>query len=167
MSVNRPFSGGANSPLNFIVQANTTGAERSGSIRVAYAGGTSFFGVTQSASGANLQFQMFDPAVSANNPTTECQIRTPGSVCTLVARDGTSPAPAGNYEWRVEYTYNGSKLKTQSGALPTFSFSEACSAAAGSGSVISLKVRLVAPGATLESGQGNQPPLQLRAFACP
>jgi len=167
MSVNRPISGGANSPLNYIVQANTTGAERSGSIRVAYAGGNSYFNVTQSASGANLQFQMFDPAVSANNPTTECQIRTPGSVCTLVARDGNNPAPSGNYEWRVEYTYNGSKLKTQSGALPTFSFSEACSAAAGSGSAISLSVRLVAPGTTLQSGQGNQPPLQLKAFACP
>ena len=167
MAVNRPISGGANSPLSFIVSPNTTGAERSGSIRVAYAGGNSYFTVTQSAAGGNLQFQMFDPAISASNPTNECQIRTANSVCTLVATDGGRPAPAGNYEWRVEYTYNGSKLKTQSGALPTFSFSEACSAAAGSGAAISLSVKLVGPGATLQSGQGNQPALQLKAFACP
>ena len=167
IAVTRPISGGANSRLSFIIEPNNTGSSRSGSIRVAYAGGNSYFNVNQPAAGGNLQFQMFDPAQSANNPTTECQIRTTGSVCTLVARDGNNPAPAGNYEWRVEYSYNGSKVKTQSGALPTFSFSEACSAAAGSGSAISLSVKLVGPGATLQSGQGNQPALQLKAFACP
>jgi hypothetical protein len=167
IAVTRPIAGGANSPLSFIVEPNTSGGSRSGSIRVAYAGGNSYFNVNQPASGGNLQFQMFDPSVSANNPTTECQIRTTSSVCTLVARDGNGAPPPGNYEWRVEYTYNGSKLKTQSGALPTFSFSEACSAAGGAGSAINLSVQLVGPGATLQSGQGNQPPLQLKAFACP
>lgn len=172
MSVNRPITGGANSTLNFIVQPNTSGAERSGTIRIAYAGGHSYFNVTQPAPGGNLQFQMFDPAQSATASTTECQIRTPNSVCTLTVTDGGRPAPPGNYDWRVEYTYNGSKVKTQSGALPTFSFSEACSAAAGSGSTITISVRLIATPSsgtqtTLNSGQGNQPALQLKAFACP
>lgn len=172
MSVIRPITGTAHSPLSFIVQANTSGGERSGRIRVAYAGGNSYFDVSQSAAGGNLQFQMFDPAQSASTPTTECQIRTTGSVCTLTATDGGVPAPPGVYDWRVEYNYNGSKVKTQSGALPTFSFSESCSAAAGAGAVVTINVRLIAspssgPGSTLNSGQGSQPALQLRAFACP
>ena len=172
MAVNRPISGGANSPLSFVLSPNTSTADRTGSIRIDYAGGNSYFTVTQSGTGGSLQFQMFDPAQSATSPTTECQIRNSNSVCTLTATDGGRPAPPGIYDWRVEYTYNGSKVKTQSGALPTFSFSEACSAAAGSGSAISLNVRLIATPAngsstTLNSGQGNQQSLQLKAFACP
>ena len=172
MSVNRPITGSNNSPLNVIVQNNTTGGERTGSIRVAYAGGNSYFTVTQSAAGGSLAFQMFDPSQSATVATTECQIRTTGSVCTLVAMDGGRPAPPGIYDWRVEYSYNGSKVKTQSGALPTFSFSESCSAAAGTGASISLSVRLVAspsngPSTTLTTGSGNQPALNMKAFACP
>ena len=111
--------------------------------------------------------------MGATLPTTECQIRTTGTVCTLAATDGGKPAPPGLYDWRVEYNYNGTKVKTQSGSLPTFSFTEACSAVGiTGGAVVPIKVRLIATlngsvSSTLVSGEGSQVNLQLRAFACP
>ena len=172
ITVNRPITGGDRSPLTFTVQQNTTPNSRAGSIRVVYAGGTSYFNIAQQPAGDSLAFVMFDPAQSATLPTSECQVRTTGTVCTLAATDGGRPAPSGRYEWTVEYTYNGSKLRTQAGALPTFSFTETCSAVGiTGGAVIPMKVKLVATvnGVTsvLTSGEGSQVPLQLRAFPCP
>ena len=173
VTVNRPITGENRSALSFTVQQNTTNQSREGRIRVAYAGGNSYFNITQQPAGDAIAFVMFDPAQSATLPTTECQIRTTGTVCTLAATDGGRPAPPGLYDWRVEYSYNGAKVKTQSGSLPTFSFTETCGATGVSGgAVIPIKVRLIATlngsvSTTLYSGEGSQVSLQLRAFACP
>lgn len=172
MSVNRPITGTNRSALSFTVQQNTNSTSRSGSIRVVYAGGTSYFKVTQAAAGDNMAFALFDPAQSATLPTTECQVKTTGTVCTLTATDGGKPAPSGTYDWKVEYTYNGSKVRTQTGNLPTFSFTESCSAAGGTGTIVPMVVTLLATptngvASRVVSGEGNQPYLQLKTFACP
>jgi hypothetical protein len=167
---NRPFIGTDRSLLSFTVAENT-GGPRSATMRIVYPGGISYFQVTQGAPSYNAAFQFFDPAVSSTTPTTECVIRSASTICTLTATGTTLPAPIATYDWRVEYTYNGSKVRTQVGALPTFSFTESCTAAASGGSVIPITVKLTATdtagnSVTVFSGQGTQPALQLRAVPC-
>jgi hypothetical protein len=170
ITVNRPFVGTDRGNVSFTVAENT-GAARSGTMRVAYPGGASFFEVTQSARTGTLSFQFFDPAVSPTNPTTECLIRTTSTICTLTALSANLAAPIATYDWRVDYTYNGSKVRTQVGALPTFSFTESCTGAAPGGSVIPITARLMVTdtagnSATITSGQGTQLALQLRTVPC-
>jgi hypothetical protein len=81
------------------------------------------------------------------------------------------PNPVATYDWRVEYAYGGAKVRTQVGSNPSFSFTESCGASASGGNPIPLTVRLIATdtvgnSATLYSGQGGQPSLQLRSFNC-
>ena len=76
------------------------------------------------------------------------------------------------YDWRVEYTYNGSKVKTQVGPLSSFSFTESCGPAPPEGAVIPIVATLTAAdgignSGTAVSGQGSQQALQLRIFSCP
>jgi hypothetical protein len=57
------------------------------------------------------------------------------------------------------------------GQLSTFSFTESCGVAPPEGSVIPISVTLKATdaagnSATIYSGQGTQPPLQMRFFNC-
>ena len=90
----------------------------------------------------------------------------------LRAVTSTLPSSTASFEWRAEYFYDGSKVRTQIGSEPTFSFTETCGAAPAEGSPIPMRVTLkatdaVGNSATIFSGQGTQPQLQLRIFTCP
>jgi len=166
-----PITGGDRSPLTLVVAPNT-GDPRSATVRISYAGGASFFEVKQAAITHNLVFALVDPATSATNPTTECLIRTTSTICTLQALTAALPSPVASYDWKVEYTYNGTKVKTQVGPLPTYSFTESCAGSASGGSIVPLVVTLKATdtagrSATIVSGQGAQPALQLKTSPCP
>jgi hypothetical protein len=169
ITINRPITGTDRTVLSYTVAANT-GAPRSGAIQFVYPGGISYLTVQQGAPAYNLAFQFFDPATTSN-PVTECQIRGTSTVCTLNAVTATLPAAMASFDWKVEYSYNGSKTRTQVGPLSTFSFTETCGPALPEGAPILLKVTLKATdaagnSATIVSGQGAQPPLQLRVFSC-
>ena len=165
-----PLTGGDRSRVSFLVAPNS-GGSRSGTVRVNHPGGAVFFEVTQTGLSYNLSFQFFDPAVSSN-PTTECLIRTTSSVCTLTAVASGLPASIASYDWQVDYTYGGTKSRTQSGALPTYLLTESCAASSAGASVVPISVKLTVTDtlgntATLYSGQGSQPPLQLKTSPCP
>jgi hypothetical protein len=168
INLSRPVTGGNRSPLTFTVQPNPGGPRR-GSIRISYPGGQTSLEVDQASASQSVAFNFFDPARSAA-PVTECQIRSTATICTLnpVAN---LPTVIVNYDWRVEYAYDGSKVKTQVGPLSAMSFSESCGIL-GNNVVVPISVRVIATDAagntaTIYSGQGAQPALQLRAFACP
>ena len=165
-----PITGSDRGIVSYTVETNTISA-RSGSIRFVYPGGISYLQIDQGSLMYQIAFQLFDPARSTT-ATTECQIVTTSTICTLTATVDP-PAPAGTtYDWHVEYAYGGTKVKTQAGTLPTFSFTESCGVSPAGGSPIPLSVRLKVSDtagnfATLNSGQGQQPKLQLRTFNCP
>ena len=170
--LNRPLTGTDRGSISFTVAPNT-GPARKGTISFVYAGGASYLEVQQGAPSYNLAFQMFDPA-TASTPTQQCLIKTTATICSLSAASSTLPAGAAiTYDWLVEYTYSGTKTKTQTGSLPTFSFTETCGPAPPEGAAIPIKVTLTATDTatgnsqTVYSGQGAQPPLQLRVFTCP
>ena len=170
ITLNAPIAGSDRSSVSYTVGANTDSA-RSGTVRFVYPGGISYLQVDQGSLMYQIAFQLFDPAASTT-ATTECRIVTTSTICTLTATINP-PAPAGTtYDWHVEYAYGGTKVKTQAGTLPTFSFTESCGVSAAGGSAIPLSVRLTVSDtagnfATLNSGQANQPKLQLRTFSCP
>jgi hypothetical protein len=168
ISLDRPVTGTNRSPLSYTVDPNS-GGPRTGSIRISYPNGQIRLDVDQSSPSHSLAFAFFDPARSTS-PVTECQIRSTTTICTLTAVV-TLPAAVSRYEWVVEYAYDGSRVWTQSGQLPTLSFTESCAASPGSGAVIPVSVSLTAVdvqgnSATIYSGQGSQPALQLRSFPC-
>ena len=123
INLSRPVTGGNRSPLIFTVQPNTGGPRR-GSIRISYAGGQTALEVDQSSASQNIAFEFFDPARSTF-PVTECHIQSAATICTLnpVAH---LPTVIVNYDWRVEYAYDGIKVRTQVGPLSTMSFTESC-----------------------------------------
>ena len=170
ITLSRPITGTDRSPQSFTVDANT-GGERWGRVRFIYPGGVTNLDIQQPAPSLNLGFQFFDPATSTS-PATECLIRTTATICTLTAVSAAGPSPITNYDWKVEYAYSGSKVRTQTGALSSFSFTETCGAAPPDGAAILMAVTLTVTDAagnrsTVASGQGSQPPLQLRVFSCP
>ena len=171
ITLTQPITGGDRSRLTYVVQSNT-GTARTGFVRVLYPGGVTYLQVDQGSLQTPVSFQMFDPATSTN-PTTECQLKSVSTTCTLTAALAMTPAsPPVTYDWRVEYPNGGTKVKTQVGPMPTFSFTDSCAVSAAGGTVIPLSVRLFAYDAagnsvTLNSGQGSQPALQLRTFNCP
>lgn len=165
-----PITGGDRSKLTYVVASNTSTA-RTGYVRITYPGGTAYLEVNQGSLQTPVSFQMFDPATSTA-PTTECQLKSVSTICTLTATTAAPPTSPVTYDWRVEYPNGGTKVKTQVGTLPTFSFTDSCAVSAAGGTVIPLTVRLIASDAsgnsvTLFSGQGSQPALQLRTFNCP
>jgi Putative binding domain, N-terminal len=169
ITLSRPVTGGDRGILTYNVAANTEGP-RSGTIRFNYPGGATFLEVNQGSTSVTIGFQFFDPATSTS-PTTECRIRANQTVCTATAVSAVLPAPIATYDWRAEYAYGGIKVRTQVGASSSFSFTESCGASAAEGSVIPLSIRLTATdtagnSATVFSGQGTQPVLQLRTFNC-
>ena len=169
--VNRPITGGDRGLLTYTVAPNT-GTQRQGTVRIVYPGGISYLQVNQNPPSFPLQFQMIDPAQSATTAVTECRIRSTATTCTLAALTALLPPGVTTYDWRIAYVYNGNKLKTQTGPLPTFSFTESCGSAPSEGSLIPMSVRLTASdaagvAATVFSGQGGQPNLYLRVFSCP
>ena len=169
INLTQPVTGGNRSPLTFTVQPNA-GAPRRGSIRISYPGGQTSVAVDQSSPIQNIAFEFFDPA-RTTTAVTECQIASTTTICTLnpVA---TLPTVIVSYDWLVEYAYNGIRIHTQVGPLPSMSFAESCGVLPGNGVVVPISVRVIATDAagntaTVYSGQGAQPALQLRAFACP
>ncbi len=163
-----PLTGSGRVRQGFTVVSNSADA-RTGYIRFQYPGGAAYLEVNQ-GSFTPLSFQFFD-LPTTTNPTTECNIRSTATTCTLTA---TTPTPVAGaiYDWRVEYAYNGSKVKTQTSASPSFSFTESCGNTVGSGTVVPIQVRLIATAptgqtGTVTSGQGTQPALNLRIFTCP
>jgi len=87
-------------------------------IQINYPGGTSYLEVNQgSPATSNLGFQFFAPATSTS-PTTECQLRSPSTTCTLTAVTQGLPNPVATYDWRVEYSYAGSKVNTAPNVAP-------------------------------------------------
>jgi hypothetical protein len=169
INLSRPVTGGNRSPLTFTVQPNPDPPRR-GSIRLSYPGGQVALTVDQSSPSHSLAFEFFDPARSST-AVTECQIQSKATICTLnpVA---TLPTVIVHYDWRVEYAYDGSRVRTQVGPLSTMSFTESCGILPGTNVVVPISVRVIATDAsgntaTIHSGQGAQPALQLRAFACP
>lgn len=164
-----PVTGGDRGLQTYTVLPNNTGGARTGWLRFTYAGGVSNLEVRQSTPSEVAGFEFFDPATSPS-PTIECRIRTAGTVCTLAVATSSATA-ATTYDWRVEYAYNGTKVRTQTSNLPSFSFTESCGTAPITGAVIPITVTLIASDAsggsrTLISGQENQPALQLRTFSC-
>jgi hypothetical protein len=171
ITLNGPLFGTDRTVFTYTVAANS-GGPREGSIRFVYAGGISYLNIRQGAPQYSLSFLLFDPAVSSTTPATECLLKTTSTICTLTAVTATLPNSVTSYDWRVEYAYGGTKVRTQVGALPSFSFSESCGASAPDGSPILMRVTLKATdaagnSATIYSGEGTQPPLQLRSFNCP
>ncbi len=169
ITLSRPISGSDRGTLTYNVAANTSGP-RSGAIRVNYPGGATYLEVNQGSTTVTIGFQLFDPATSTS-PTTECRLRTNATICTVTAVSAVLPAPIATYDWRVEYAYGGTKVRTQVGAGSSFSFTESCGVSASDGSVIPMSVKLTATdtagnSATVFSGQGPQPALQLRTFNC-
>jgi hypothetical protein len=170
VALTAPITGGDRSRVSFLVAPNS-GGSRSGTVRVNYPGGAVFFEVRQNGLSYSLAFQFFDPAVSSN-PTTECQIKTTSSVCTLTAVATGLPASIASYDWQVDYTYGGTKSRTQSGALPTYLLTESCASSSSGAAVVPISVKLTVTDtlgntATLSSGQGAQPALQLKTSPCP
>jgi hypothetical protein len=170
ITLNGPLVGTDRTVFSYTVAANT-GAPREGSIRFVYAGGISYLNIRQGAPQYALSFLLFDPAVSSTVPATECLLKTTTTICTLAAVTATLPNSVTSYDWRVEYAYGGTKVRTQVGALSSFSFTESCGASAPDGSPILMRVTLKATdsagnSATVYSGEGTQPPLQLRSFNC-
>jgi hypothetical protein len=171
ITLNSPRAGTDRGSSSYTVAPNT-GAPRSGWVRFIYADGTTFFEVKQASPSHVLAFLLHDPAVSPTAPATECLLKTTSTICTLTAVTAMLPNPVTSYDWRVEYAYGGSKVRTQVGALPTFSFSESCGASAPEGSPVTLHVTLKATdsagnSATVTAGEGLQPILHLRTFNCP
>lgn len=156
---------------NYTVSANT-GGPRTGHIRFNFPGGAVFQEVNQSTSPYNLSFTFSDPSQSGSAAVTECQVRTSSTTCTLTATTNSLPAAVATYDWTVTYSYGGAKTRTQKNASNTFSFTESCGSSDSGGSVVPINVTLVATDtagntATIYSGQGFQPSLQLRTFNCP
>ncbi len=122
------------------------------------------------------QFLFYDPSTQAG-PTTECRIRNPAtpperSTCTLQSTSFTLGANAiVSYAWTVTYTYGD--VKTITGTMPIFSFTELCGGvgATGDGAATPLNVTLTVTdnlgnSATAVSGSGSQPALALRIYNC-
>jgi hypothetical protein len=167
ISLVRPITGSGRGVQTFNV-ANNSGPARTGWIRFQWPTGSTYVEVRQNS--LTLAFQFFDPA-SQTSPTTECQLRTTATICTLTAVTSNLVNPVATYDWRVEYAYGGTRVRTQVGSTPSFSFTESCGVSDPSGSQIPLSVRLIATdtagnSATIFSGQGGQPALALRSFNC-
>lgn len=167
ISLAQPITGSGRGVQAFNVLANS-GSSRTGWIRIQWPAGSTYVEVRQNS--LTLAFQFFDPATSTS-PTTECRLRTTATICTVTAVTANLVNPVVNYDWRVEYAYGGTKVRTQSSSVPSFSFTESCGASDSAGTPIPLTVRLIATDtagntATVYSGQGSQPALQLRSFNC-
>jgi hypothetical protein len=167
ISLAAPITGAGRGVQTFNVLANS-GQSRTGWIRIQWPDGSTSVEVKQNS--LTLAFQFFDPATSTS-PTTECQLRTTATICTVTAVPTNLVHPVATYDWQIEYAYGGGKVRTQSSSLPSFSFTESCGVSASGGTPIPLTVRLIATDtagntATVYSGQGGQPALQLRSFNC-
>lgn len=166
----RPITGGDRGRITYNVAPNTTGAPRTGWIRAVYPGDVEYLEVNQGTPINVIGFQFFDPGTSTT-ATTECKLRVPSTICTLQAVTSALTTTITTYDWRVEYAYGGTKVRTQTGPQPSFTFTESCGSSPAEGAVIPMTVRLIVSDAagnsrTIFSGQSEQPALQLRSFSC-
>jgi hypothetical protein len=154
----------------YTIAVNNGGA-RTGRIRVAWTGGGATYVVNQDGIPFVASFTMFDPFQSVN-VATECHFRASSTPCNFTA---SANLPGGNYvfQWTANYVYGIEKTITQSSGSSTFSFSDVCGASGSStdGPTVPLNVTLVVTddqgnSITLRSGEGNQPALSVRLFAC-
>lgn len=162
-----PTTGGDRETQRYSVALNP-GGPRTGYIQFDYTGGSTRLEVYQTSSPFNLTFLFYDYSQSTN-PTTECQLRRPSTPCTLVASTTALPEAVASYYWYVTYSYGGAKVVSQTSASNTLTFTESCGAPEGP---VDLSVTLTATDAagnthTVYAGQGFQPALRLRVFACP
>lgn len=161
---------GADRELQGYTVAANTGAPRTGYIRFNFTGGHTRLEVNQASSPYNLSFEFYEPSTSTS-PTTECRLRTASTTCALSAATNALPEAIATYDWRVEYSYGGAKVRTQTSAASVFAFTESCGSSDAGGTVIPIAVTLTVTDtagntATIYSGQGFQPALQLRTFNC-
>ena len=168
--VEAPITGGDRSRVSLLVAPNS-GGPRSGTVRVNYPGGAVFFEVTQNGLSYNLELP-----VLRSRGLLESDDRVPDQDHQLGLHvDGGGHRAArvhcelrlagGLHVWRDE-------SRTQNGALPTYLLTESCAASSAGASVVPISVKLTVTDtlgntATLYSGQGSQPALQLKTSPCP
>ena len=141
ITLNSPRAG-TDRTLSSYTAAPNPGAPRTGSIRFIYAGGTSYLDVRQASPSYNLAFLLYDPAVSATAPTTECRIKTANTTCTLSAVTAQLPKPVVTTTGKSSTRTAAVRSKTQVGPLSTFSFTESCGTSAPEGSPVAIRVTL-------------------------
>jgi hypothetical protein len=169
-------SGISPAAIAYSVAANT-GAARIGEITVAWSGGSTQLVVRQAAPPTpvfNVSFALFDPG-RQSAPSSECQIASVTSTpttCTLVAT-ANLPTAIVSYDWTIQYPYGFQRTLVQNNASPTFTFTESCgqSSASNAGTAATLSVQLIVTDAvgntaTVRSGSGSQPALQITFFTC-
>jgi hypothetical protein len=153
--------------------ATNNGPDRTGRIRLTYAGGTLTFTVNQSGLPFGSIFTMFDNARSTTTSVPDCQIRTTSNTCSFTATSGL-PGSTFTYTWAASYNYgNATRLFTQASSSPNFAFTEACglpgSSAEGATVLLELTLTIsdnLGNSVTLQAGI-HQEPLYLRLFTCP
>jgi hypothetical protein len=163
-----------------VTVAANTGAARTGTVTIAFSGGSTQLVVSQSAAPPSTifaAFRMFDPARQAA-ATTECQIRSLTSTPTTCVLDASQSFALGkevivSYAWVVQYTYVTGKSLTATSTSPRFTFSDLCgqTGSTDDGAIQSLSVQLTVTDSagstvTVQSGAGSQPALTLRLFTC-
>jgi hypothetical protein len=164
-------SGNTFTVIPYSVTTNN-GVERTGRIRLTYAGGTLTFTVVQAGLPFGSIFAMFDNARSTTTAVNDCQIRTASNTCSFTATSGLPGSSS--YTWAASYNYaNTTRLFTQSGSSPNFAFTEACglpgSSAEGATVLLELTLTItdnLGNSVTLQAGI-HQEPLYLRLFTCP
>jgi hypothetical protein len=122
-------------------------------------------------------FQFFDPATQTG-ATNTCRITSnltsSPSTCEVRSTSFTTGTNTiVTYDWTVQYTYGTVKIITQTGSVPTVSFSDTCGGPTSTDDGVAqpLAVTLTVTDnlgakATATSGSGSQPPLQIRLFKC-
>jgi len=145
----------------------SSGGSRSGLIRIRWTNNSTLLEINQAASAAS--FTLTDPQNSVN-PTTECLIRTMSTPCVLTA---TGPVTGtATYTWVVSYQYGTVVSHSQTGASPTFQFTQTCGGpgSTSGGTETPLNVTLTVTDAngttTVISGSGSQPALLIKFFTC-
>jgi hypothetical protein len=162
--------------LTYSVAANNGGA-RTGTLMVAWNGGSTNLTLSQAASPIVASFSMTDPAAQAG-PTTTCKlhgaVNGQSTTCNLTS---TSTAPSGdpitNYQWTATYMYDQLTTISQAGPSPNFNITDTCggNASSNDGATGILTVTLTITDtagniSTATSGVGNQPSLAIRFYTC-
>ncbi len=164
-----PITSAGSGPVNFRVSQNN-GSLRSGNLRFDYPGGSITYQVVQTASPYSVFFTMVD-GFKSTGTTTECEIRSTATPCTFTA---SSNLPGNQtYNWRLVYTYGIDKTLTQSSSSNTFVLTEGCggSTSSSDGAFIDISMTLTMRDdrgneVVVQSGQGSQPALRIKAFRC-
>lgn len=156
----------ATTTLTYTVDPNP-GAARTALIRVRWTNNSTLLQINQAANA--IGFTLTDPN-NGPNVTNTCLIRTTNTPCVLTATGNVS-GPA-TYTWAVSYQYGVLVTHNQAGTSPSFTFTQSCGGpgATAAGTETALVVTLTVTDAngttTVQTGQGNQPPLIIKFFTC-